>query len=441
MKREDRKHPDGTIQGKSSPADRDRILYSPEFRRLASVTQVAVAEGGLLFHNRLTHSLKVAQIGRRLAEGLLDSHREIAVSLGGIDPETVESAALAHDLGHPPFGHVAERKLDKLLLKEGVADGFEGNPQSFRIVTKIAVQGDHYDGLNLARATLNALLKYPHMRKPSGKGNKKWGAYTFEEDDFRFARALQTVGNGDSMCVEAQIMTWADDITYSVHDIEDFYQAGLIPLDQLTSKDGREVDRFLANVFERWSRKGITSKYGKDELSEAFRGLLKLAPIQEPYSGARRQQAALRNFTSGLIDRYVGHTKLIEGDNSSGNLEIDKNILMEVEMLKELLWYYVIKNPALASQEHGQSRIIEELFNIFAQAATSNDSDDWAILPGRARELIDEIVKLNGQNTSKNERLRVVADTVAGMTEQQALQMFHRLTAISPGSLFQPIAT
>ena len=119
--------------------DRDRVLYASAFRRLGGVTQVAAAGERLVFHNRLTHTLEVAQIARRLAENTVKDQPDEVAALGGIDPDVVEASALAHDLGHPPFGHIAERVLDRLVREYGNSDGFEGNPQSFRIVTKLAL--------------------------------------------------------------------------------------------------------------------------------------------------------------------------------------------------------------------------------------------------------------------------------------------------------------
>ncbi|MDB4899453.1 MAG: dGTP triphosphohydrolase, partial [Gemmatimonadetes bacterium] len=149
--------------------DRDRILYTDALRRLAGVTQVAGAGEGHLFHNRLTHTLKVAQVACRLAEMLLDREGARAAAWGGLSPDVVETAALIHDLGHPPFGHIAEDELDTIARAHGAPDGFEGNAQSFRIVTRLAAhrdpeRGDGYEGLNLTRATLNASLKYPRIR-------------------------------------------------------------------------------------------------------------------------------------------------------------------------------------------------------------------------------------------------------------------------------------
>ncbi|MBI3401543.1 MAG: dNTP triphosphohydrolase [Acidobacteria bacterium] len=171
--------------------DRDRLLYSSAFRRLAGVTQVVGPFEGHIFHNRLTHTIEVAQIARSLAENLVRRQRRLAHDLGGIDPDVVEAAALAHDLGHPPFGHVAETQLDALVKHAGDPDGFEGNAQSFRIVVWLAAHRSRYRGLNLCRATLNAILKYPYFRARSKKSKryKKFGVYRTERSAFQFARA------------------------------------------------------------------------------------------------------------------------------------------------------------------------------------------------------------------------------------------------------------
>src|ERR1700722_18335562 len=167
LHRNERLHSTGSSKtgDKRSPAqrDRDRLVYSSAFRRLAEVTQVVAAASGYVFHNRLTHSLQVAQVGRRLAEKLLRDLPEDVSSLDvpSIDPDVVEAAGLAHDLGHPPFGHVIEYELNDLSKDFG---GYEGNAQSFRILTRLAFHRYEYDGLNLTAATLAAVLKYPWFR-------------------------------------------------------------------------------------------------------------------------------------------------------------------------------------------------------------------------------------------------------------------------------------
>ena len=430
-----------------SPAqrDRDRILFTTAFRRLAGVTQVFAAEEGHVFHNRLTHSLEVAQVGRRLAEKLSKEHRALCDKSGGVDPDVVESACMAHDLGHPPFGHVAEVTLDELARHGAdhaqgtepigdLADGFEGNPQSFRIVTKLAFRSTQTVGLNLTRATLNAILKYPWMRGTAGKKYRKWGAYQTEEDQFRFARALNLPGD-EHQSIEAAIMDWADDITYSVHDLEDFYRARLIPLHILVS-DRNERQRFYTATEGRLSRQEAMKSADFEQHVRAFDPFLDSVPLSESYKATQDQRSALRSFTAGLIARYVTNTKLVE--KSEGTLlEIAAGFKREVKMLKQLTWHYVIDNPALATQQYGQRRIIKELFKIFREVAGSDDYRH--VLPASSREQVESLDAVASSSERERNVTRIVVDLIASMTEKHALGMHHRLTGVSLGSALDQV--
>ena len=233
--------------------DRDRIAASPFFARLGGVTQVVSAGGAGLLHNRLTHSLKVAQVARAIAERITTGDdAELADKLGGCDPDVAEAAALAHDLGHPPFGHLGEQTLDRIARHRfGLADGFEGNAQSFRIITTTDVRGPSAIGLDLTTAVRAAVLKYPWLRlhhpapHPSemavpprgaaepdelpGTGAAKFSAYATELDDFEQARAA-FAGRVESwqQTVEASVMDTADDIAYAIHDLQDFHRIGVL---------------------------------------------------------------------------------------------------------------------------------------------------------------------------------------------------------------------
>src|SRR6266436_2167187 len=190
-----------------SPAqkDRDRLLYTSSLRRLAQVTQVVAADVSHVFHNRLTHSFQVAQVGRRLAERLLALNSDLVLLSDGLDPDVVEAACYAHDLGHPPFGHIAEEELNALASTD--IDGFEGNAQSFRIIAKLAQHSPLHRGLDLTRATLAAVLKYPWRRGENSEKPNKWGGYSSEEKDFEFATQLR--GKARERTLEAQLMDWA----------------------------------------------------------------------------------------------------------------------------------------------------------------------------------------------------------------------------------------
>lgn len=371
--------------------------------------------------------MKVAQVGRSLAENLIQdpANGEIANAAGGLDPDVVEAAALAHDLGHPPFGHITERELDDIITGQGIADGFEGNAQSFRIVTKLAVRYPDVEGLDLTRATLCATLKYPWTRATTGPKSRKWGAYSSEETDFRWARLACPFGD-DAPSLEAGLMDWADDVTYAVHDVEDFFRAGLIPLDRLVT-DRSERDRFLQTIGD---RRREEDPLPVDDLSRVFNALMDSAPMAMPYRGSRSDRAIIRSFTSGLIDRYVTAVSLADPAGEGSPLRIEPIARMEVSMLKALTWYYVIESRSLVAQRFGQRRLIRALFGIFLDASASRR--DWHIFPAIYQELLE---------TSHDDagRIRLVADLIASMSEAHVTGIYQRLTGLTSGSVTDPV--
>jgi dGTPase len=429
--------------------DRDRLLYSMPFRRLAGVTQVVSPGEGEIFHNRLTHSLKVAQIARRFAEHFRSQYPEIVAAWGELDPDVAEAAAMAHDLGHPPFGHIAEKELDNLISAElrrvprknpeaDRSEGYEGNAQSFRIITELAVrrpQGGF--GLDLTRATLNATLKYPWKWREHSAKPDKYGAYACDDAAFQFARDETPTPGGDASFVrslEAQIMDWSDDIAYSVHDTEDFYRAGLIPLDRLAN-DALERDRLSQWLME---RPGAPSTASGASFSTIFNGLFDSLPIREPYAGTRSQQEALYEFVSSNIHKFVMATTLGTPDERGESVRYPDDIRTEVFIFKQLIWAYVIESPALAAHQIGQQKAIQTLFHEFSQAAIQKR---WALFPPFFRErglTLYEERKTNGELPAED-RVRLVADTIASMTDRQALLIYQQFTGISPSSMLDPV--
>jgi dGTPase len=430
--------------------DRDAIIYTSAFRRLAGVTQVISPGEGLVLHNRLTHTLEVAQIALRLAQNLSKRFSAECEAFGGLDPSLVEAAALAHDLGHPPFGHIAEKTLNRLIVKAGLIDGYEGNAQAFRIVTKLAARDPRIEGLNLTRATLNAILKYPRVQRERlekvgpeiHQAEKKWGAYSSEQFYLNFARELQKPGREKERCLEAQIMDWADDIAYSVSDTEDFFRAGMIPLDRIFAGE-ESADQFVDAVFNRWEEQKITDEvrgdFALDDLRKAFVKMRRELPsFEAPYDDCRDHRVRLRAFTSQLIGRYIQGTKISHPQSGKADyLDIDVKFRMEVRMLKELTWQYVIKNSALAGQQYGHQRVVTKLFEIYGEAIASSDPDDWDILPARDRDALRWLARSGSGALPDKDVIRLAADAIAGMTDQQALRMYQRLTGVSPGGAFE----
>jgi dGTPase len=423
--------------------DRDRILYSTALRRLAGITQVVGASEGHVFHNRLTHTLEVAQLARRLAESL--KKIDIAHAVGGVEEEVAEAAGLAHDLGHPPFGHIAEEVLDERITQTlGIDDGFEGNAQTFRVVTKLSVRYREHPGQDLTPATLNAILKYPWQRGAAGYHRKKYGAYKTEQADFDWARGVQIPAAPEEKSAEAEIMDWADDIAYAVHDMEDFYRAGFVPLQRLlddvpTNSDAtEEVERFLAGTFARWRRefrpvrRGHTDSQLRDAFLNVIEYLREAHQVTEfAYAGTASQRANLRGLTSDLIRRYFPAVTLHEPTLDDPRLvSIGDEAEREITMLKQLTWFYVIHRPSLAGQQYGQRRVIGELFDIFHEAA-ANESD--LLPPGALDHYRAEVEE--GNFSEDLLQARIAADIVCTLSEQQAISLHQRFTGIDPGSV------
>jgi dGTPase len=416
--------------------DRDRILYSSALQRLAYVTQVTAPEAGHAFHNRLTHSLKVAQVGRRNAERLrgMAASGELSGEAGKLaatlDPDAVEASCLAHDLGHPPFGHIAEAALNDLARTEVADDfdAFEGNAQSFRLVTRLSIR-DERQGLNLTRRTLNALLKYPWPHSPDldKKANRKWGYYGGPDDGdkeaFDFARGGPARVPQEQRCLEAEIMDWADDLTYAVHDVDDFFRAGLIPLDRL-SASGLELARLtrLLRETEEADDRALGG-YTVEELVECLAAPLAIQGPESRYEHTAAMRADMRKFDSELITRYLDAFQLVD-DPETGlpGLEIDPLRRREVEALKLLVRVYVIRRPGLAVVQHGQERVIRCLFKRYFDASRTPESGgDRRLFPVAARE------RLKDSDGSERARARIVIDLISGLTETGAVALHQGL--------------
>ncbi len=430
--------------------DRDRVLYSDAFRRLAQITQVTASESGNVFHNRLGHSLKVAQIGRRLTErlqriaatGLVTG--AAATLIEELDADAVEAGCLAHDLGHPPFGHVAEQELQELTgpsqcqgtrVAPGLPGLFEGNAQSFRIVTQLE-QSAGGGGLNLSRQTLETLLKYPWRRAEVDDGTdrrEKWGYYETEAKIFEWVCQFTPVAHNEKgqRTLEAEIMDWADDLTYAVHDVEDFYCAGLIPLHLFASipVDGISVmadarKQFVATMDDVQRGKG-KPRFTPDQLAGAVENIAGLRPgaPRGPFDGSDVQRQLLRRFGSGLITDFLSAFTIENGSNGSVVLRIDDDARLQVEALKALVHAFVIQRPSMAEVQYGQRRVIADLFEHYLSAVEGVAGDRRTLPLGYRKRL--------ARCESSDDRMRLVVDLVAGLTEESAYRIHHRLTGRS----------
>jgi dGTPase len=396
--------PEEHASGRSDFArDRARLLHSSALRRLAAKTQVLSPTAGLDFaRNRLTHSLEVAQVGRELAASL------------GLDPDVVDTACLAHDLGHPPFGHNGERALNIWAADIG---GFEGNAQTLRILTLLEpkVFGDdgRSYGLNLTRASLDASCKYPwpeasSVADPSGRA--KFGFY---RDDVAVFEWMRAGAPERRLCIEAQVMDLSDDIAYSVHDFEDAIVNGYVDVASLGARV--DHDALVSSMYE-W----IGGAISHDELIAAFDRLDSLEGWMDTWSGSRREQGRLKNLTSQLIGRFAhaatkatraafAHASLIRFD---ADVVVPREIQAEIAVLKGIVAAFVMskntRQPIYTQQRQVLTSLADVLYGSGDRHLDAGFAEDWRAADDAARK-------------------RVIVDQIASLTDQSALAWYERL--------------
>lgn len=338
--------------------DCDRIIYSQAFHRLIGITQILPPDSQLpRVHNRLTHSLKVSQLARAVAERVIHvakrkNQTSLVRALGGLDPSVAAAAGLAHDLGHPPFGHAGEQQLDELsygahsLLKTRC--GFEGNAQTFHIATKLEASHGVSLGLRLTAGTRAALLKYPWPRASSGLASRKFGYYLEDKVDFSDAREwlnATCVGTGQQS-LEASCMDIADDITYAVHDFEDFLALGLIR----SSSVLYHCDQFVRG--RRSSSKNpletLSSKLQKDYEDRYQQPLLRQAcrvVMSQNLPTASSSPSELREWRNSNLVYFLSTIRLSAEPqgNTGARVRPDVGAWHLLELLKFFSKYYVIQ--------------------------------------------------------------------------------------------------
>ena len=336
--------------------DRARVLHSAGLRRLALTTQVVQPGSDDFVRNRLTHSLEVAQIGREFGQAL------------GCAADVVDTACLAHDLGHPPFGHHGESVLNELAAGAG---GFEGNAQTLRVLTRLEAKRTHPDGrsagLNLTRATLDAVVKYPWLRH-EGPESPKFGYYPDDAPVYRWIRGGEAGGHpGQRRCLEAQVMDWSDDVAYSVHDVEDGVTSRRIDLRALRSP---VESASIVGVAQRWYAPDLE----EGVLAEALGRLLSSSWIPQDHDGSRGSLAALKDMTSRLIGHFVhtveSATRQRYGPGPltryAATLVVPDEVRAQASVLKGTAAHFVMLSDERRGVMQRQREIVTGLFDLFA---------------------------------------------------------------------------
>ena len=379
--------------------DRGRLVHSASLRRLSAKTQVVQPGDDDFVRNRLTHSLEVAQIGREFGQAL------------GCSADVVDSACLAHDLGHPPFGHNGERALDEVARDIG---GFEGNAQTLRLLTRLEPKRVHPDGrpagLNLTRATLDASTKYPWRRLDGAAGaGTKFGVYADDLPVFEWFRDGRPDGQ---RCIESDVMDWSDDVAYSVHDVEDAIASGRLDVRRL--RDRTDVDSVLAVATGLYA-----ADLGVDALGAALERVLATGAVPTAYDGSRADRAVLKDMTSRLIGRFVHGVEVAtrerHGDGPltryAADLVVPDDTRAECAVLKAVAAHFVMHAQERVDVLTRQRAVVADLVAGYQQDPVGRlDPDlvgDWKAAEDDARAL------------------RVVVDQVASLTDVRAEQL-HR---------------
>lgn len=378
--------------------DRARIIHSFALRRLAAKTQVAVPWASDFPRTRLSHSLECAQVGRELGAAL------------GADPDLMEGACLAHDIGHPPFGHNGEDALAEIAISCG---GFEGNAQSFRLLTRIEAKTVDENGisvgLNLTRASLDAATKYPWSNLAN---SKKFGVYQDDQLIFDWMRKGAPL---EKTSMEAQIMDWSDDVAYSVHDLEDGLVTGQVVIEN--------IERDLPELFK-VAQESYLSDISVAEAERAMNSLKSLSCWPTTFDRSHRHLARLKDLTSQLVGRYAlaaeGETRAKYGDADLVRYNADLVVLrphrVEVAILKSMAGFYIIQAEDSQDRYAKQRTTIHRLVEVVRQGA-----------PGTLESFFLQEWE---RATNESEKLRVVIDQVASLTDMGAYLLHDKLTKV-----------
>ncbi|MBV8087033.1 MAG: dNTP triphosphohydrolase [Chloroflexi bacterium] len=364
--------------------DRARILHSAAFRRLQRKTQVFSPDTGDNFRTRLTHSIEVSQIAKGIALRV------------GANPTLCEAASLAHDIGHPPFGHAGEAVLNDCMAQAG---GFEGNAQNLRVLMHLEVKSDDYEGLNLTRATIDAMLKYKRSHSEALKAGED--KFFYDADEPLVEWVCQGARDAQPS-FECQVMDWSDDVAYSVHDVEDGMWAGLISAPRLQRKQTREA--VLA---------GVPSASGGDfaAVCEELQSVLAV-------DGDRAAKAARKTWSSWAIYEMVHAARAAHvAENGRGpryarRLSVTPAVRLKSRLLKAIAEELVFRHMSVARVRERAGTVVRSLFT--------------AVIDGALDDLLPADVRAQLHHPGQD-HMRIACDYIAGMTDDYAMRMYRKI--------------
>lgn len=461
--------------------DYARLIHSPCFRRLQGKTQLFPGVESDFFRNRLTHSIEVAQIAKSIAYRINHNYNRVGKKRKkgeksfGINPDIVELAGLAHDLGHPPFGHQGEEALDECMIENG---GFEGNAQTIRLLTKIEkkfkvdnsgfIDGiDARVGLNLTMRSIASVLKYDNVI-PENKADRieiakgkdiipVKGYYKCDQNIVNKVKSAvlngKNISNGEFKTIECTIMDIADDIAYSTYDLEDGFKAGFISPMDLLFPSSELIEKVIVKVNSNLIKEGISRVLTQDNVADIIReSILPIdgAAIIEGYSEEDLGKYFL-DFAGSIVDLQYRTAKLIASDGSIrtgftssivgrfirgaelqynpahpalSKVRLTHDIRIQVEILKTFTFMSQIVSPRLKIAEFRGKDIVSKIFE------TLSSDKGFNLLPNDVRKIYQEA---NGAY-----KKRIICDFVSSMTDRYAIEFYGRLISENPETIFKP---
>jgi len=409
--------------------DYGRLIHSPSFRRLQGKSQIFGAGSGDYYRTRLTHSLEVAQIARVVANRLrTDCNDSPGLT---IDPEVVECACLAHDIGHPPFGHKGEEVLNDILSGYG---GFEGNAQNFRILMSLDERKDNGFGLDLTDAVLLAVNKYPNefiQGYAKGVYKKEWEYISSIREKWRIPIGKATL--------EAQLMDLCDDIAYSTHDVEDGIRAGKIRIDGLSKDD--EIEQ-ISTLIVSGIVKDKPLLWDQFKCEEEIKGEVKLIlkwvfeKWQEAVSDCGGSRSiALRELKSALVNEFANSVGVIPDgqwsrvtllNRKSSSTSEDHALLRKVMVLKQLSWITVVSDFRVQRLQIRSKTVLQGIWDVFDSQVDKKEGV-WNILPRDWKRREDKFESIH----------RLIGDYIAGMTDAYAEKVYAEFFGGKSGSIYE----
>ncbi len=413
--------------------DRDRLIHSSGFRRLQGKSQIVGVEVGDFFRTRITHSLECAQIGRAIAAAVAQKDDWQSVVNDPLHlPDLVEAACLAHDLGHPPFGHNGELAL-RAKMQKYAGSLFEGNAQSFRMVTFVepkvfgptqtgAPDEDRWVGLDLTRTTLRALMKYPRVETPAMLREEypKFGAYQDPSDVAYFDWVWD--GEQPTKTLAARIMDVADDIAYAVHDFEDGVWAGMIPLHDLLQENEHLTDLLEAKTLQR-DRDAL---FAEGDFASTLAALFEADQLEYlrrvPFDRTREARAALKNFTAMLIGELIA---AVIADGKF--VEPSGDVARRIAVLTAMAWQWMIQRTDHETIQFGQRRLVERIFDgYWERPEMLPRREEWDVVDRSSKPHFAFSYRRAPQRVWP-EKARLICDHISGMTDGYARDVYDQM--------------